>query len=58
VKGNRFRGNTREDIERVSRNGIRKVRDDGNAVPGIRSLVQRCVSGWSSVRKSRGRIRM
>jgi hypothetical protein len=57
AKGNGFRGNAREDIERVSRNGIREVRDDSNAVPGIRGFVRRCVSRRSSMRKSRGRFR-
>jgi hypothetical protein len=41
----------------VSRNGIREVRDDSDAVPGVRSFVRRCVSGWGGMRKSRGRIR-
>jgi hypothetical protein len=48
----------REDIKGVSGNGIRKVRDNGNAVLSIRSFIGRCVNEWMSVRKSRGRIRM
>jgi hypothetical protein len=39
VKGNGFRGNMGENIKRVSRNGIREVRDDSNAVPSIRSFI-------------------
>ena len=58
VKGNRFGGNMGKDIKGMSRNNVRKVRDYGNAVSGIRSLVGRCVSRWSGVRKSRGRVRM
>jgi len=46
-----------KDIKRMSGNSIGKVRDDSNAVPGIRSLVRRCISRRSSVRKSRGRFR-
>ena len=57
VKGNGFRGNARKDIKRVSRNSVREVGDYGNAVPGIGSLVRRCVNGRGRVRKSRGRVR-
>jgi len=57
VKGNRFRGNTGENIKRVSGNNVREVRDYCNAVPSIRSIIGRCVSRWGSVRKSRGRVR-
>jgi hypothetical protein len=39
VKGNGFGGNVGENVKRVSGNNIKKVRDDSNAVPGIRSLV-------------------
>jgi hypothetical protein len=39
VKGNGFWGNMGENVERVSGNNIREVRDYGNAVPSIRSLV-------------------
>jgi hypothetical protein len=39
AKGNGFGGNAGENVKRVSRNSIGKVRDDGNAVPSIRSLV-------------------
>jgi hypothetical protein len=57
AKGNRFRGNTREDIKGMSRNDIREVRDHGKAVPGIGSFIRRGVIGWSRMRKSRGRVR-
>jgi len=57
-KGNGFRGNTGEDIKRVSGDNVREVRDYSNAVPGIRSLVRRSVNGWCGMRKSRGRVRM
>jgi len=39
AKGSGFGGNTGENIKRVSRNGIREVRDNSNAVPSIRSFV-------------------
>jgi len=39
TKSRGFGGNAGENIKRVSGNGIRKVRNDSNAVPGIRSLV-------------------
>ena len=54
---NRFRGNAGKDIKRVSGDDIREVRDYGDAVSGIRSLVGRCVNGWGGMRKSRGRVR-
>jgi hypothetical protein len=57
VKSNGFGGNTGKDIEGVSRDNIGEVRDHGNAVPGIRSLICRCVNGWGGMRKSRGRVR-
>ena len=57
VNGNRFGGNTGEDIKGVSRNDVREVRDYSNAVPGVGSLVGRGVNGWGRVRKSRGRVR-
>jgi hypothetical protein len=57
AKCNGFGGNMRKDIKRVSGDNVGEVRDYSNAVPGIRSLVGRCVSRWSSVRKSRGRVR-
>ena len=53
-----FRGNMGKDIKGMGRDNVREVRDHGNAVPGIRSLVGRGVNGWGSVRKSRGRVRM
>ena len=57
AKGNRFGGNTGKDIKRVSGDNVREVRDHGNAVPGIGSLIGRGVNGWGRVRKSRGRVR-
>ena len=53
----RFRGNAGEDIKGISGDNIREVRDHGNAVPGIGSLVGRGVNGWGGMRKSRGRVR-
>jgi hypothetical protein len=58
TKPKRLRGKVRKDIKGVSGNSVGEVQDHSNAVPGIRSLVGRCVSRWSSKRKSRGRIRM
>ena len=58
AKGNRFRGDAGKNIKGVSGDNVREVRDYGNAVPGIRSLVGRSVNGWCSMRKSRGRVRM
>jgi hypothetical protein len=58
VKGNGFGGYTGKDIKGMYRNNLREVRDYGNAVPGIGSLVGRCVNGWGGMRKSRGRVRM
>jgi hypothetical protein len=58
VKGKGFRGNVGKDIKGVSGNGIGEVRDDSNAVPGIRGLIGRHVVRRSSGRKSRGRVRM
>jgi hypothetical protein len=52
-----FRGDMRKDIKGMSGDGLREVRDDSNAVLGIRSLICGSVSGWSSIRKSRGRVR-
>jgi hypothetical protein len=57
AKGNRFGGNVGKDIKRMGGNSVREVRDYSNAVPGIRSLVQGCVSGQGGMRKSRGRVR-
>ena len=57
AKSNRFRGNAGKDIKGVGGNNIREVRDYGNAVPGIRSLIGRSVIGWCGMRKSRGRVR-
>jgi hypothetical protein len=48
----------RENIKGVSGNNVGEARDDSNTVPGIGGFIRRCVSRWSSVRKSRGRVRM
>jgi hypothetical protein len=55
--GDGFRGNMGKDIKRVSRDDVRKVRDYGNAVPGIGGLVRGSVNRRSGMRKSRGRVR-
>jgi len=47
----------REDIKGVSRNSIREVRDNSNAVPAIGGFIEGCLSRQRSVRKSRGRFR-
>jgi hypothetical protein len=57
AKSDRFRGNAGKNIKGMSRDDVREVRDYGNAVPGIRGIIGRCVNGWSSVRKSRSRFR-
>ena len=57
AKGNGFRGNVGKDVKGVSGDNIREVRDYGNAVPGIGSLIGRSVNGWHGMRKSRGRVR-
>jgi hypothetical protein len=57
AKGNRFRGNARKDIKGMSGDDVREVRDYGNAVPGIGSLIRGCVNRQSGMRKSRGRVR-
>jgi hypothetical protein len=57
VKGNGFRGNVGEDIKGMSGDNVGEVRDHGNAVPGIRSLIRGSVNGRSGMRKSRGRVR-
>ena len=57
AEGNGFRGNVRKDVKGVSGNGIREVRDYGNAVPGIGGFIGRGVNGWGGMRKSRGRVR-
>jgi len=58
AKGDWFRGNMGKDIKGMSRDDVREVRDYSNAVPGIGSLVRRCVNEQGRVRKSRGSIRM
>jgi len=57
AKSNRFGGDPREDVKRMSGNNVREVRDHGNAVPGIGSLIGRGVGRRGRVRKSRGRVR-
>ena len=57
AKGNGFGGNAREDIKGMSGNNVREVRDDSDAVPGIRSFVRGSVIGRGGMRKSRGRVR-
>ena len=57
AKGKRFRGNMGKNVQRVSRNDVRELRDYSNAIPTVRGLIGRCVSRWSSMRKSRGRVR-
>jgi hypothetical protein len=57
MKGNGFGGNAREDIKGVSGDDVGELRDHGDAVPGIGSLVGRGVNGRGRVRKSRGRVR-
>jgi hypothetical protein len=52
-----FRGNAGKDIKGMSGDNVREVRDHGNAVSGIGSLIGRGVNGWGSMRKSRGRVR-
>jgi hypothetical protein len=53
----RFRSDVGENIKGMSRDNVREIRDHSDAVPGIRSIVGRHVSGWGSMRKSRGRFR-
>jgi hypothetical protein len=57
AKGNGFRGNMGKNIKGMSGDNVREVGDYGNAVPGVRSLIGRSVSGQCSMRKSRGRVR-
>jgi hypothetical protein len=57
VKGNRFGGNAEKDIKGMCGNDVRELRDYGNAVPSIGSLIGRSVDGWGGMRKSRGRVR-
>jgi hypothetical protein len=58
AKGNGFGGNAGKDIKGMSGDDVREVRDHGNAVSGIGSLVGRSVDGRGGMRKSRGRVRM
>jgi hypothetical protein len=46
-----------EDIKGMSGNGIGEVRDNGNAVPGIRGIIGGCIDRRGSVKKGRGRFR-
>jgi hypothetical protein len=39
AKGERFGGNVGKNVQRMSRDDVGEVIDDGNVVPGIRSLV-------------------
>ena len=57
AKGTWLRGNAWKDIQRMSWDDVREVRDYSNIVPGVRSLVSRGVNGWGRMRKSRGRVR-
>ena len=57
ANSNRFRGNVGKDIKGMSGDKVRKVRDYGNAVPGIGSLIRGSVNGRGGMRKSRGRVR-
>jgi hypothetical protein len=57
ANGKGFGGNTGNNVKGMSGNNVGEVRDYSNAVPGIRGLVRRHVSGWSGMGKSRGRIR-
>jgi hypothetical protein len=57
AKGDGFGGNAGKDIKGMGGDNVREVRDYGNAVPGIGSLIGRGVDGWGRVRKSRGRVR-
>jgi hypothetical protein len=58
LKRDRLRGKTKEDIKWVCGNNIREVRDNSNAVLDIGGFICRSVSGWGSMRKSRGRLRI
>ena len=57
AEGNGFGGNTGKDIKGMSGDNVREVRNHGNAVPGIGSLIGRGVNGRCGMRKSRGRVR-
>jgi len=43
AKGNGFGDDAGQDIKRVSGDNVREVRDYGNAVPGVGSLIGRSV---------------
>ena len=57
AKGDGFGGNAGKDIKGMGGDDVREIRDYGNAVPGIGSLIGRGVDGRGRVRKSRGRVR-
>jgi hypothetical protein len=57
MEGEGFRGKAREDIKRMSRNSVRKVRDDSNSILYIGDLIRGCVNQWGNVRKIGGRVR-
>ena len=52
-----FWSKARENVKRMSGNGIWEVGDGGEAVPHIGSLIRGCVGRQGGMRKSRGRIR-
>ena len=58
AKGYGFGGNAGEDIKGMGGDDVREVRDYGNAVPGIGSLIGRGTDGRGRLRKSRGRVGM
>jgi hypothetical protein len=47
----------RENIKRVSGNGIGEIRDNGKAVLGIRDFVGGYINRLRGMRKTRGRFR-
>jgi uncharacterized membrane protein YraQ (UPF0718 family) len=53
-----FRSEMREKVKRVSRNSVREVRDNGEAVLSIGSFIRGCINRWGDERKSRDRVRM
>jgi hypothetical protein len=48
----------REIVERMGRNSVRELRDNGEAILGIGGFIEGHVSSQGSVRKSGGRVRM
>ena len=53
LEAKQFRGKVIKDIRGMSRNSIGPVGNDGKAVPGIGSLIERGVYSQGSKRKSR-----